>query len=123
MGMFDSVMVECPNCGRRVEFQTKAGSCSMEVYSLSTAPVELLTDILNEPEYHDCGQWVALVDPAYPPGRKPKPNLTIVRVKTPENPRAHFQGLKWWPDDKPFTYDDLVDPEQLAKAAKRMKGE
>lgn len=108
MGMFDSVMVPCPTCKKPVEFQSKAGACCCDVFDLATAPHEILTDILNSPEYcRECGSWMALIDPRYPPGTKPKPDLEPVKVKTPENPTTHFQGFKWWPDGKPFTYDDI----------------
>lgn len=109
MGMFDSVMVPCPKCETPVEFQSKAGDCQMDRYTLEDAPAELLLDIMNEPHYcQNCGEWVALVDPRYPPGEKPKPDLRAARVKAPENSTTHFQGMKWWPDEVPFTFDDLL---------------
>ena len=29
MGMFDSLIVKCPNCNEQVEFQSKAGGCNL----------------------------------------------------------------------------------------------
>lgn len=108
MGMFDSVMVPCPNCLKPVEFQSKAGECGCYVYSLDDAPAEVLSDIMNSPDRcENCGQWVALIDPRYPPGEKPKPELRVAKVRTPENPVKHFQGMQWWPDGVPFTYECL----------------
>lgn len=110
MGLFDSVMVPCPKCKKHVEFQSKAWECQMNVYTLETAPAEILTDIMNDPEYcQSCGNWFALIDPRYPPGRKPAPTLTAANVRPPDNPTTHSQGMKWWPHDRPFTYDDLTD--------------
>ena len=111
MGMFDAVWVPCPNCGKPMEWQTKAGACNMDSYTLETAYPELLTDIMNDARYHEtCGQWVALVDPKFPPPYRPKPNLRAVKVKAPDNPETHFQGFKWWPHDREFTYADLEEP-------------
>lgn len=45
MGMFDSVYVACPRCGASTEFQSKAGECSLSIYSLDQAPPEILTDL------------------------------------------------------------------------------
>lgn len=46
MGVYDSVWVQCPQCGGRVEFQTKPGS--MMSYTLVDAPREALLDIAND---------------------------------------------------------------------------
>jgi uncharacterized protein YbjQ (UPF0145 family) len=45
MGMFDTIMVPCPKCGTRIEFQTKSGECSMAFYELAKAPQDALEDI------------------------------------------------------------------------------
>lgn len=50
MGMFDSVMVPCPTCGECAEFQSKAGDCTLAVYSLDEAPADVLSDIDKQPE-------------------------------------------------------------------------
>lgn len=111
MGMFDSVWVECPGCGKRMEFQSKAWGCEMDSWTLESAPGAVLYDIMNDPRYHEtCGTWVALIDPEHPPGEPPRPSLSAAKVKPPENPHTHFQGFKWWPDEVEFTYEHLEDP-------------
>lgn len=45
MGLFDSVMVPCPKCGERREFQTKGGECTLTTYSLEDAPLDVLSDV------------------------------------------------------------------------------
>lgn len=45
MGTFNTVLVECPECGGLVEFQSKAGPREMETYTVKSAPPEILTDI------------------------------------------------------------------------------
>lgn len=111
MGLFDSVMVPCPHCGRGVEFQTKADpDAYCRWFTLETATAEMLFDIMNEPNHCErCDGWFALVDPRYPPGggERPKPALTAAKVRAPKNPGTHFQGMKWWPMDQPFTYADI----------------
>lgn len=109
MGLFDSVYVDCPGCNQPVEFQSKADPDPYcRVFKIEDAPTDILIDILNSPEYcQKCGTWLALVDPAIPPGPPPRPAPQIVKVKPPENPRTHFQGFRWWPDDKPFTLADI----------------
>lgn len=111
MGMFDSVLTPCPKCGVTMEFQSKAWNCDMDSYTLDNAPTAILWDIINDPQYHErCGQWVALIDPNYPPPyQRPKPTLRAAKVKEPENSTTHSQGFKWWPDGVGFTYADLVE--------------
>ena len=66
MGKFDSFYVPCPKCGARVEFETQWNR-EMASLSLENAPSEILFDVMNNPHYCEaCGQWMALVDPAYP---------------------------------------------------------
>ena len=113
MGMFDSVMVPCPKCGKPVEFQSKEGACDMSVYSIESAPIPILYDIINWPVYCEaCGQWFALIDPKHPPGRRPRPSLSAVKVRTPGNPDTHFQGMKWWPDQDGFSYQDIDEEDR-----------
>ena len=43
MGMFDTVVVECPRCGVRVEFQSRGGDGRLREYVLGNAPTEVVT--------------------------------------------------------------------------------
>ncbi len=45
MAMFDSIYVECPYCGHKLEMQSYAGPCVQNDYTLSTAPQEILLDL------------------------------------------------------------------------------
>jgi len=112
MGLFDSLYVPCPHCERPVEFQSKAlPEPYMNQFTLKDAPSDILWDVMNWPEYcKHCGQWLALIDPAYPPNaEKPRPNLRAAKVRAPADPRSHPQGMNWWPAER-FTYDDLSEP-------------
>jgi len=41
MGMFDSLIIKCRQCGEDVEFQSKAGECRLEQYNLSDVPADI----------------------------------------------------------------------------------
>lgn len=47
MGVFDSVMAPCPECGARHEFQSKSGDCSLAVFELEDAPEEVLAGAIR----------------------------------------------------------------------------
>lgn len=49
MGMFDSVMADCPNCGTKNEFQSKGGACELASYELHEAPAEVLAGAARHP--------------------------------------------------------------------------
>lgn len=112
MGLFDSLYVDCPHCGTPVEFQSKEWNCDLSVYSLESAPTAILRDAMNWPtRCGKCDGWVALIDPDFPPGPPPRPALRAAKIRTPEKPETHSQGMKWWPYDKDFSYADLADAE------------
>lgn len=47
MGLFDSVMVPCPECGTINEFQSKGGDCRLAEYTLADAPSDVLIDAVG----------------------------------------------------------------------------
>lgn len=49
MGMFDSVWADCPNCeDGQVEFQSKEGDCLLTQFDISSVPVHIAKDILED---------------------------------------------------------------------------
>ncbi len=109
MGLFDSVMADCPNCGAKLEFQSKAGECYMNVYSVEDAPDDVVRDVLNRPEYcRHCEKWSCLYDPDYPPEFPPRPTPKMVKVREPSEPLIHETQpyLRWW--NARFTSEDIV---------------
>lgn len=52
MGMFDTVIFGCPNCGKHVEIQTKAGKCNLGKIPCYEIPIEIALSI--EGEYVRC---------------------------------------------------------------------
>lgn len=99
MGLYDSVWVTCPHCGKPAEFQSKAGPVLyLANYTLDNAPPAILLDISDAPEYHQsCGGWLAVANI--------DDTLKVVKVRAPDNPGTHHQGYKWWPPDLKFTPD------------------
>lgn len=109
MGLFDSVYVECPHCGERVEIQVE-GHEQMNSYTLETAPNFILREAMNRPEHcRACDGWLTVVDPRNPLAENERPPTKVLKVKSPDNPRTHFQGMKWWPEELPFGRDDLIE--------------
>jgi len=54
MGMFDRIWLSCPACGNPVEFQSKAGECSLADYSypegVGKIPPAVLADLDGQVE-------------------------------------------------------------------------
>ena len=56
MGMFDSLIVKCPECKSPVEFQSKAGECMLAEYSVNNVPDEIALDLKDEvSQCENCG--------------------------------------------------------------------
>lgn len=45
MGMFDSVMFRCPECGNRIEEQSKVGDCLLHTFDSHEVPTDIAADI------------------------------------------------------------------------------
>lgn len=57
MGCYDTVMVPCPDCGVKEEFQTKSGDCCLWVYEIEDAPEDVLAGVNRHAPYacQKCG--------------------------------------------------------------------
>jgi hypothetical protein len=55
MGCYDTVNVPCPRCGKINGFQSKGGECRLEEYSLSEAPIDVLSDVNRHTTICECG--------------------------------------------------------------------
>ena len=61
MGCFDTVFVKCPLCGFTIEFQSKAGCCKLERYSMREVPIEVALDLAEtSKQCHNCESIVTL---------------------------------------------------------------
>ena len=47
MGMFDSVLFDCPGCGTELDIQSKAGNCLLNRYRMPDIPPAIAGDIIN----------------------------------------------------------------------------
>ena len=59
MGCPDSVMVPCPKCGNREEFQSKSGPNRLLCYNLEECPEDILENVnRHSPQQcRTCGTW------------------------------------------------------------------
>jgi predicted RNA-binding Zn-ribbon protein involved in translation (DUF1610 family) len=56
MGMFDTVLIECPQCKRVIKEQTKSGDCNLRTYQLEDAPAKVLMGISDRYSCPNCGR-------------------------------------------------------------------
>ena len=56
MGLYDEVIVPCPECGRTKNFQSKSGECLLDTYTLKNCPDDVLKDVNRHSPYEcECG--------------------------------------------------------------------
>lgn len=56
MGMFDSIIIHCPNCGAEHEAQSKSGHCLLNYYTLDNCPDDVMFDANRHSPFRcDCG--------------------------------------------------------------------
>jgi hypothetical protein len=56
MGMYDTIMVNCPKCGQEHKFQSKGGECLFMEYTLESCPDDVMSDVnRHSPCLCDCG--------------------------------------------------------------------
>lgn len=60
MGMYDRVFIPCIECGRRVEFQSKAGDCLLNSYTIKDIPPEIAGDLDGEKVVCECGTIISI---------------------------------------------------------------
>ena len=60
MGMFDSLIVQCPSCSQDVEFQSKGGKCQLIRYTCVNVTMDVLGDCINDEEECACDKILGL---------------------------------------------------------------
>lgn len=55
MGCYDTVLVPCPKCGTKAEFQSKGGDCLLRTFELADCPADVMDDV-NRHSPHKCEQ-------------------------------------------------------------------
>lgn len=56
MGMYDTVIVNCPACGEELFFQSKSGECLLRDFTLNNCPNDVLLNVnRHAPIKCDCG--------------------------------------------------------------------
>lgn len=85
MGMYDTVLVPCPNCGQEHEFQSKSGDRILHTVKLDKCPESILADVNRHSPYTcDCGCVfdVDLITRKSKAVTKHKNMITIVQYET-----------------------------------------
>jgi len=64
MGVYNTILVPCPNCENIVKFQTKSGSKLLTEYNIKNVPKIELKGIYGETEYcSQCKTKIKIIDP------------------------------------------------------------
>jgi len=82
MGMFDSVWFNCPNCGERMEAQSKGGECYLNNYTPEAVPMDVALDAhIHEP--CSCGKAYKI--------KKVEPQVIALELEE----ITDYDGRKW----------------------------
>lgn len=61
MGIYNTILANCPDCGAQVEFQSKTGNSTLNVYHVSAMPYEDLKGIIGDSwSCGNCGHLVRI---------------------------------------------------------------
>lgn len=56
MGMYDEVILRCPDCGEEYFAQSKGGQCCFDLYDIENAPADVLSDVNRHAPFEcNCG--------------------------------------------------------------------
>ncbi len=66
MGLYDSLFIDCPECGKELEFQSKEGDCNMLRCTSYNILSRCVPWFVGRDLHCTCGAWVELV-PYVPP--------------------------------------------------------
>lgn len=76
MGMYDSVIVDCPDCGGELEYQTKNGPCDLREYSINNCPMDIAQGVDGDTtRCGECGKKFTIHFPI-PPMQRLRGHLT-----------------------------------------------
>uniref|UniRef100_A0A6H1ZAV4 Uncharacterized protein n=1 Tax=viral metagenome TaxID=1070528 RepID=A0A6H1ZAV4_9ZZZZ len=57
MGVYDTIIFHCPNCGVTLDAQSKSGACLLEEYTLENVPFEVALNANRHAPFNcDCGK-------------------------------------------------------------------
>jgi len=52
MGVYDTIIAKCPECGVDNYFQTKSGDCILAFYKIQEAPIDVMADANRHTPQH-----------------------------------------------------------------------
>ena len=48
MGLYDTVILKCPECDNEIKIQSKAGKCRLDEYQLADAPLSIAENMVDK---------------------------------------------------------------------------
>lgn len=113
MGCYDSVMVPCPACGRKAEFQSKGGECLLRTFELGDAPGDVMLDVNRHApcKCEDCGTAFRVVVDAVPAAPSQPFRVTDDTLK-------EILADKGWGDATDHPVEDLANWNDLVRDLK-----
>jgi len=80
MGMFDKILIKCPNCKETLEFQSKGGECVLDKFTWKNVPWDVILPVSGEIiKCPKCLKNIKLKVENLP--RRPKIKLSVTRTK------------------------------------------
>ena len=109
MGMYDTIMVPCPKCGTKEDFQTKSGKCVLGTFNLSDAPADAMEDVMRHgpATCRSCGTVFGVqfkIAPAV---------VNAKSIKWPPKPYEAMTPEEQWEHDK---FNGTLDNDRLDEA-------
>jgi len=81
MGLYDTILFNCPNCGAEYGAQSKSGECILGSYERHAVPVEVCYDANRHSPFEcDCGKSYEFV--FTPPPAQPDISLALKDLST-----------------------------------------
>lgn len=102
MGMFDSLLIKCPKCGKEMEWQSKSGPCCLESYKPNRLPVAVAQDLKGDVlgcQFCNTNFKFILLDPPYA-------KFKIVKTKSKRN---------YWANHNPDHPETIKRQKEMAK--------
>ena len=60
MGCYNTIIIRCPVCHEKLQWQTKSGDCSLSTYELHEAPIADLGAIVGDTALCECGRILSV---------------------------------------------------------------
>lgn len=102
MGLFDSMYIKCPKCGKEMEWQSKSGHCAMFSYNKRDVPISVAEGLDGSVlgcQFCNTNWQFKLISPRYA-------KFKIIKTK---------KKRLWWANHNPKHPDSIKKRKELAK--------